>query len=172
MGEGDQYTIVIIHKALGHMTMAHPGAAAAEAAQHLAITGHYVPKSGKQADYYYILPSIHEHWAWYNKVNWWVALAYSGGSGAGDAQVGILLGLGVLSVVSLFLLPCVTLRIARWGFATIQQKTRELTFKHVIFQFDQSQNKKCHQTKYIEVGNDDGNSDKIKPQEIGSVSCV
>merc|ERR1711865_414499 len=84
--KGEQYTMVIIHKALPHGAHAHGGGASDEAAQHLAVTGHYVPAAGQPADYYYILPSTRHEWAWHNSVRWMVTLANNGGSGASDAQ--------------------------------------------------------------------------------------
>merc|ERR1712125_80988 len=92
-----------------HTAMAHPGASGVELAQHLAITGHYIPKRGKDADYFYILPSIHADWAWYNAVDWFVALANYGGSGASAAQLGSSLWLGavlVALVVAFLVLVC------------------------------------------------------------------
>merc|ERR1712000_300305 len=174
--EGDQYTIVIIHKALEHTAMAHPGAAGDELApQHVAITGHYIPKSGKQADYFFITPSIHADWAWYNEVDWFVALANFGGSGASDAPVGSSLWLAAVVVVGLFIAVCTV----SWCIAMISRSTMALMLKVDLF-CDQ----KLHYKTYFKVssspigaGRDVDDSDdeksKIMPQEIGSaVDCV
>lgn len=184
--EGDQYTIVIIHKAMDHMAMAHPGATGVEAAQHLAITGHYIPKSGKQADYFYILPSTHADWAWYDAVDWFVTLANYGGSGASDAQLGSSLWLGavfVVSVVGLLVLVCT----ATWCIALISRQTLASMIRSWAFQQALNENslreRKHHRKKYLEVSRShegaeedaDGivaEMDKIMPQAIGSDTCV
>merc|ERR1712080_709965 len=75
--EGDVVSIVIFHKA---MTM--PGVDPRELPQHLAITGHYIPKAGTRADYFFVLPSSHFAWAWMNSVNWLSTLIYHGGPSA------------------------------------------------------------------------------------------
>eukprot|EP00933_Yihiella_yeosuensis_P033601 TRINITY_DN2726_c0_g1_i1.p1 TRINITY_DN2726_c0_g1~~TRINITY_DN2726_c0_g1_i1.p1 ORF type:complete len:644 (-),score=90.18 TRINITY_DN2726_c0_g1_i1:461-2347(-) len=78
--KGEQFTIVIFHKAMAHMmshmTMAGP---AAELAQHLAITGHYVPKTGTHAGYHFVLPSVKVDWAWYDSIDWTLTLLRFGG---------------------------------------------------------------------------------------------
>merc|ERR1711957_558973 len=112
-------TMVIIHKGMEHMAMAHPGATSVEVAQHLAVTGHYVPKAGKHADYFYILPSIHADWAWYNEVDWLVALVNFGGSGASDAQLGISLWLCAVFLTCIVVIACTSI----WCIAIVLRKT-------------------------------------------------
>jgi hypothetical protein len=104
--EGDQYTLVIIHTAMHNTAMAHHGTKDGELAQHLAITGHYAPNAGKQADYFYILPSVRDQWAWYDEVDWFVALANYGGSGSNDSQFIPFLWLGAWCLGGLFLCAC------------------------------------------------------------------
>lgn len=173
--EGDQYTIVIIHKALDHIAMAHPGATKAEMAQHLAITGHYIPKPGKQADYFYILPSIHADWAWYNTVDWFVTLANYGGSGASNAQLSSSLWLGaacVAFVVGLLLVVCT----ATLCIAVISRKTLASIVRCV-------REPKFHGQKYLDVNSShpgvDNDADntvtekhKIMSYKIGSDTYV
>lgn len=179
--EGDQYTMVIIHKAMDHTAMAHPGATALEAAQHLAITGHYIPKAGKLADYFYILPSIHADWAWYNTVDWFVALANYGGSGASDAQVWSSMWLGAV-VCGILLLVCVGM----WCTAIIVRRTMAVMLEHFSVEIGENgkilHEKKCHHQKYRGVGKQEGcgidadgsgaKKNKIMPEEIGDNMCV
>lgn len=157
--KGDQYTIVIIHKAMEHTAMAHPGATGAEAAQHLAITGHYIPKPGTHADYFYILPSIHADWAWYDAVDWFVALANSGGSGASDAQLGSSLWLGavvVAFVVGLLVLVCTAICCI----AVLSRKTLTSMTRCWALQRDPTEShvreRKLHHKKYLEVNSHEG----------------
>jgi len=181
--EGDQYTIVIIHKSMNHTALAHPGATGTELAQHLAITGHYVPKAGQLADYFYVLPSTHADWAWYDAVDWFVALANYGGSGASDAQLGSSLWLGAVFValmVGLLVLVCT----AAWCFAVISRKT--LATGWWALQRGANENpireRELHQKKYLEVSHDEAvgeetdnsvvEKNKIMPQDIGSDTCV
>jgi hypothetical protein len=184
--EGDQYTIVIIHKAMDHMAAAHPGSTGAESAQHFAITGHYIPKPGKQADYFYILPSLHADWAWYDAVDWFVTLANYGGSGATDAQLDSSLWLGAVCtvfVVGILFLVCT----AAWCFAVISRKTLASMITRRVSQRDANGNhfrlRELHRKKYLEVGTSDHGFDKesndhvaemnkIMPRVIGSDTCV
>jgi len=184
--EGDQYTMVIIHKAMDHTAMAHPGATGAELAQHLAITGHYIPKSGKQADYFYILPSTHVDWAWYDAVDWFVALANYGGSAASDAQLGSSLWLGsvfVVCVVGFLGLACT----ATWCFVVISRKALASMIRCWALQLDANvsplREREHHRKKYREVsssldevGEDTDDNvvemNKIMPQKIGCDTCV
>jgi len=176
--EGDQYTIVIIHKAMERTAMAHPGATRVEAAQHLAITGHYIPKPGTHADYFYVLPSIHADWAWYDAVDWFVALANYGGSGASDAQLGSSLWLGaifVALVVSFLILVCT----AVCCIAAISRKTLTFMTRFWALQADPTEShfreRKLRHKKYLEVNNDEGagEDDNGSDAEMnGSDTCV
>jgi len=151
--EGDQYTVVIIHKAMEHTAMAHPGASGAELAQHLAITGHYIPKPGKDADYFYILPSIHADWAWYNAVDWVVALANYGGSGASDAPMVSSLWLGAVFVAGLIVGLLVPACTAIWCIAIASRRTLALMLR--CWALDEKEYAFCkrtlRRTKYREV---------------------
>jgi hypothetical protein len=135
--EGDQYTIVIIHKAMEHTAMLHPGVTAVEAAQHLAITGHYIPTAGKPADYFYILPSIHADWAWYDAVDWFVAFVNFGGSGASDAQL-----VSSLWLVTVFLFSVLGLPALVCGGSCCMAML--LRISAARFLFEQNKLKECH----------------------------
>jgi len=179
--EGDQYTMVIIHKAIDHMAMAHPGVTGVEAAQHLAITGHYIPKAGTLADYFYILPSTHAEWAWYNGVDWFVALANYGGSGASDAQAGSSLWLGAV-LGGVLVLACIFTLII----AIVLRKILALMLDCWSMQLDDYENHfregKSRHEKYLEVGSqarfgkdaDDSvaETSKIMAEQIGNIACV
>lgn len=74
--QGDQFTTVIFHKVAPMSGHNH----ATEMAQHLAITGYYIPEADAKADYFFVLPSTNADWAWLNSVNWFVALTHFGGA--------------------------------------------------------------------------------------------
>jgi len=73
--KNEQFTTVIFHRAVAMSGHDH----AAEMAQHLAITGYYIPEAGSRANYWYVLPSSKADWAWINSVNWLHALMHGGG---------------------------------------------------------------------------------------------
>jgi len=71
----EQFTIIIFHKAMG---MAMPSEVK-ELSQHLAITGHYIPRAGDRGRYIFVLPSSRAEWAWFDSVSWLAALTHAGG---------------------------------------------------------------------------------------------
>jgi len=74
----EQFTIVIFHKApSGHMAMPHHDQV--EFPQHLAITGHYIPKAGTPANYFFVLPSTKADNAWIDSIQWFGTLTQFGG---------------------------------------------------------------------------------------------
>jgi hypothetical protein len=77
--EGDLVSIVIFHKAMAMPMHGASPAPGSKLAQHLAVTGHYIPKAGKSANYFYVLPSTHVERAWTNSVHWLPTLIYQGG---------------------------------------------------------------------------------------------
>jgi len=70
----EQFTIVIFHKAL-----AMPHHDQVELPQHLAITGHYLPKAGTPANYFFVLPSTKADNAWIDSIQWFGTLTQFGG---------------------------------------------------------------------------------------------
>jgi len=132
--EGDQYTVVIMHKAMEHGGMAHPGATSVE-------------------------------------VDWLIALANFGGSGASDAQLGSSLWLCAVLLACIVVPACTSI----WCITIILRKTPTSMVRCCSAQRNQIENilreVKVRRKKYFPVPDDNGtDKNKVSPEAGCSTS--